>query len=74
MNPLDREKYVSKQPGVTSNEASELRREIQSLRDRLASLSEASLRITEDLDLDAVLQEVVDGARLLTGARLWRDH
>ncbi len=54
---------------MTSNEASELRREIQSLRDRLASLSEASLRITEDLDLDAVLQEVVDGARSLTGAR-----
>ena len=42
--------------------------EIQSLQDRLSRLSEASLRITEDLDLDTVLQEVVDGARSLTGA------
>ena len=39
------------------------------LRERLSRLSQASLRITEDLDLDAVLQRVVDGARLLTGAR-----
>ena len=42
--------------------------ENQDLRIRLTRLSEASLRITEDLDLDAVLQRVVDGARLLTGA------
>ena len=42
--------------------------EIEALRERLSRLSEASLRITEDLDLDAVLQRVVDGARLLTGA------
>ena len=32
-------------------------------------MSEASLRITETLDLDRVLQGVVDGARSLTGAR-----
>ena len=32
-------------------------------------MSEASLRITEPLDLDAVLQGVVDGACSLTGAR-----
>ena len=37
-------------------------------RDRLSRLSEASLRISESLDLDTVLQEVVDGSRLLTGA------
>ena len=43
--------------------------EIEALRERLSRLSEASLRITEDLDLDAVLQGVVDGARALTGAR-----
>ena len=42
--------------------------EIAALRERLSRLSQASLRITEDLDLDAVLQRVVDGARLLTGA------
>ncbi len=44
-------------------------RENEILRERLARLSEASLRITEDLDLDTVLRRVVDGARLLTGAR-----
>ena len=42
--------------------------EIAALRERLSLLSQASLRITEDLDLEAVLQRVVDGARLLTGA------
>ena len=45
-----------------------MEQEIRDLRNRLTRLSEASLRITEDLDLDAVLQRVVDGARLLTGA------
>ena len=39
------------------------------LRSRLSGLTEATLRISEDLDLDAVLQEVVDGARILTGTR-----
>ena len=37
--------------------------------DRLSRLSEASLRINESLDLDAVLQSVLDSARALTGAR-----
>ncbi len=37
--------------------------------DRLSRMSEASLRITETLDLDSVLQGVVDGACSLTGAR-----
>ena len=45
-------------------------RENEALRDRLSRLSEAGLRITEDLDLDTVLQGVVDGARSLTGARI----
>ncbi len=45
-----------------------LRRENQALRERLSNLSEASLRITEDLDPDTVFQEVVDAARSLTGA------
>ena len=39
------------------------------LRDRLSRLSQASLRINESLDLDTVLQQVVDSARSLTGAR-----
>ncbi len=37
--------------------------------DRLARMGKASMRITETLDLDTVLQGVVDGARSLTGAR-----
>ena len=44
-------------------------REIAELRDRLARLSEASLRISEDLDFNSVLQGVLDSARFLTGAR-----
>ena len=42
--------------------------ETYSLRDRLSRLSEASLRINESLDFDAVLQRVLDSARSLTGA------
>ena len=42
---------------------------IAALRDRLSKLSEASLRITEDLDFNSVLQGVLDSARTLTGAR-----
>ena len=47
----------------------ELMRENKALRDRLARLSEASLRISEDLDFNSVLQGVLDSARSLTGAR-----
>ncbi|WP_420617311.1 ATP-binding protein [Candidatus Palauibacter sp.] len=43
-------------------------REIARLRERMARLSSASLRISENLDLEAVLREVVDSARVLTGA------
>ena len=39
------------------------------VRDRLSRLSEASLRINESLDPDTVLQDVMDNARDLTGAR-----
>ena len=37
--------------------------------DRISRMSQASIRITETLDLDAVLQGVVDGACSLTGSR-----
>ena len=43
--------------------------EIRSLRERLSRLSEASLRINESLDFQAVLQSVLDSACSLTGAR-----
>ena len=42
--------------------------EMRALKDRLSRLSEASLRINESLDLDAVLQGVIDSARSLAGA------
>ena len=47
----------------------ELRRENETLRDRISKLSAAILRISSSLDLSTVLREVVDGARALTGAR-----
>ncbi|MCY3886093.1 MAG: response regulator [Chloroflexi bacterium] len=48
-----------------------LMRENDALRERLARLNEAGLRIAADLDLDleTVLREVLDAARSLTGAR-----
>ena len=52
---------------MRSNE--ELVQENRSLRERLSRLSEASLRINESLDYIVVLQEVIDNARYLTGAR-----
>ena len=45
-----------------------MEQEIRDLRNRLSRLSEASLRINESLDVDAVLQGVLDSARSLTGA------
>ena len=50
-------------------EGDRLRVENEMLRARLSRLTEAILRISEDLDLDTVLQEVVDNARSLTDAR-----
>ena len=50
-------------------EADDHRREMETLRERLTRLSEASLRVNESLDPDTVLQEVMDSARSLTGAR-----
>ena len=47
----------------------ELTRENEALRERLSRLSEAGRRINERLELDEVLQEVLDAARALTGAR-----
>lgn len=45
------------------------RREVETLRARFTKLSEVGRRITEIWDLDVVLQEIVDGARTLTGAK-----
>ncbi|MDE2751115.1 MAG: hypothetical protein OXI83_00940, partial [Gemmatimonadota bacterium] len=51
---------------MSTNE--ELGRENHQLRERLTKLSEASLRISESLDLDTVLREVAGSARVLCGA------
>ncbi len=60
---------TSRQNGVMSVERSHLLQNIESLRTRLSKLSEASLRVSETLDVNTVLKEVIDNARDLTGAR-----
>ena len=51
------------------NRLEERERRGKELEERLARLSEASLRITESLDFDTVLQDVVDSARSVTASR-----
>ena len=55
--------------GMEPAEADRLRQENESLRTRLSKLSEASRRVSETLDRNIVLQEVIDSSRSLTGAR-----
>ena len=69
MSTLVRKSQVLRREGVSFEEADRMRREIDMLRDRLSGMSDATLRITDGLDLGSVLQEVIDGARSLTGAR-----
>ena len=52
---------TERDPAAAENEA---------LRARISALSAASVRISASLDLETVLNEVVDSARALTGARL----
>ena len=47
----------------------ELQRRIEALQERVSTLCAAVQRVNASLDLDTVLQEVVDSARALTGAR-----
>jgi len=51
------------------NSSDELRQQMAALQERVSRLSAAVLRVSASLDLDTVLQEVVDAARVLTGAR-----
>ena len=48
--------------------AEELQKEIDTLRERLFRFSTAGVRINESLDVSVVLREVVESARVLTGA------
>ena len=43
--------------------------DVEALRERISTLTGAILRMSESLDLETVLREVVEGARALTGAR-----
>ena len=47
----------------------ELARELEALRRRRSALTAACLRLNTSLELDTVLQESIDSARTLTGAR-----
>ena len=51
------------------SQSDQLKLENEALRERLTRLSEASLRINESLEFDAVLQGVLDAARTLIDAR-----
>ena len=53
---------------AASQEVARLEREAELLRDLLAKLSEASVRINDSLEIETVLQAVIDGSRLLTDA------
>ncbi|MCY3965492.1 MAG: response regulator [Acidobacteria bacterium] len=55
-------------PQSNENHA-ELRHRVAVLEDRISGLCASVLRVSASLDLDTVLQEVVDNARALTGAR-----
>ena len=54
-------------PALT--EVDRLEREVESLRGRLAKLSEASLGIAGSLEIEVVLQAFIDASRVLAGAR-----
>ena len=54
---------------MTQPEADDQSRPLAAILERLTRLGEAGLRINDGLELDAVLQRVLDGARALTGAR-----
>ncbi len=60
---------VLRSPAVDSTEVDRLRREVESLRSRLAKLDVASLGIAGSLEIDMVLQSILEASRLLTGAR-----
>jgi len=54
---------------IVTEDSAALRQGIEALQERISGLCGAILRISESLDLDTVLQEIVDRARALTGGR-----
>ena len=63
--PLQTVKRMTTTPNPSTSPAGEA----AALRERLSRLSAASLRINESMELDTVLQDVLDSARSLAGAR-----
>ena len=63
--PAQAVQTMTNTPGSSDGPADEA----AALRERLSRLSEASVRINRSLDLDTVLQDVLDSARSITGAR-----
>ena len=59
---------TSSRSGMTPAEADALLRENVLLKTRLTRLSEASRRVSENLDLDIVLNEIIENACYVTGA------
>ena len=54
---------------MTKSRDDEQQSRIEALEERVSRLTAAILRINASLDLDTVLREIVDNARVLTGAR-----
>ena len=50
------------QANAASTEAEVIRKENDALKERLVRLSEASIKISENLDAESVLQEVINSA------------
>ncbi len=72
--PPSRSTAVTSAAPAEPGTSDELRREVAKLRERIERLCKTSLKICSQLDLDAILQEIVDGARMLTGARYATIH
>jgi len=60
---------ISRKERAVTDDSALLRERIEVPARRVSELSRAAVRISASLDPDAVLQEVVDSARSLTGAR-----
>ncbi len=58
------------QAGLVAESPDQLRRRNEMLEQRISSLGAAVLRVSASLDIETVLREIVDSARVLTGARL----
>ena len=61
--------YRNRKEDPLSSSNNEPGREMEALRERIAALSAAILRISASFDVDTVLREIAEAASGLTGAR-----